>query len=148
MAQYEVGFQSAAAAASGWYFDLSPTNDVRLLELHLMANAATATAVQLFRTTAIGTRTTPTTPTGAQCSLDQVAQNPTLSFATAWSVNPTNAGNALRRFQIAASIGAGIIWTWYGPAGGLRIPASGSVAVFNPGAATGSVINVTAVWEE
>lgn len=148
MAQYEVGFQSAAAAASAWYFDLAPTNDVHLLELHLMTNAATASAVQLFRTTALGTRTTPTTPTGAQCSIDAVAQNPTLSFATAWSVNPTNAGNALRRFNISASIGAGIIWTWYSAAGGLRIPAGGSLVVFNPGGAAGSALNVTAVWEE
>lgn len=150
MAYYEYGFQSVAAAAAGNYFDIAAasTDDIVLRELHLFTNAATASAMELFRTTAIGTRTTPITPTALECALLGVGTNPVASFATAWSVAATKAAHAMRWFNTAASIGAGIIWTWYGPAGGLRIPASGSLILNNPGAGAGSVLNVTAVWEE
>jgi hypothetical protein len=149
-ALYEFGFAATAAVTNGWYWDmLATTSDAYVREIHMFAPAGTASAgTKLFRTTATGTRTTPTVPTALQCALSGAGNNPLAGFATAWSVNPTNATNAMRMWGGAASVGAGIIWTWYGPNGGLRVPAGSTIAVFNSSGATGPAFNVTVVWEE
>jgi hypothetical protein len=148
---YEYGFAAAAAAAGAAYCDMlaGASDDVFVREIHLFTPASTASAgTKLFRSTAPGTRTTPVVPTAAQCALLATGSNPAAGFATAWSVVPTNATNPMRMWGGAASVGAGIIWTWYGPSGGLRIPAGGSIVIFNSSGATGPAFNVTVVWEE
>lgn len=148
MAQFEYTVTTAAPAASGFYWDcLATTSDVYLRELHIFSVAGTLSEIKLFRTTAAGTRTTPVVPTAAQCALSGTGNAPLAGFATAWSVNPTPATNAMRSTKIAASVGAGIIWTWYGPEGGLRIPAAASVCLQN-GATLAGTVDVTAIWTE
>ena len=150
MAQYEYGFASAAALTVAWYWDiLATTQDVAIREIHLFSPAATASAgTKLMRTTANGTRTTPTVPTAAQCALNPAANPPLAGFATAWSVSPTNATNAMRQWAGAASIGSGVIWTWYGANGPLILPAGKTLVCFNSSGATGPAFNVTVIWEE
>jgi hypothetical protein len=148
MPTFEYGVTSAAPTIGNQYWDmLAGTSDCFLRELHCFLSAVPTSPIGLFRTTAVGTRTTPVVPTAAQCALSQTGSAPLAGFATAWSVQPTLATNPMRKFQAAASIGAGIIWTWYGPGGGLRIPSGGSI-VLNAVGAAGGTLFVTAVWDE
>jgi hypothetical protein len=145
---YEYGVITAAPASGAPYWDmLAGTSDALLRELHVFTTAGTTNPWGLFRSTAAGTRTTPTVPTNPANALIAAGNAPLTGFATAWSVNPTLAATALRRFQGAASIGAGVIWTWYGPGGGLRIPSGGSIVLSAVGA-VGVATAVTAIWEE
>jgi hypothetical protein len=146
----EYSVNSVAAAAGANYCDLAAasTDDIYLRELHFFTAAATASSVALFRTTAVGTRTSPVTPTAAaNGQLGTVGEAPTGSVATAWSVVPTLAANRMRSYITAAAAGAGVIWTWYDGLG-LRIPASGSITLNNFGASAGSILAVTYVWRE
>lgn len=149
MAVYEYSTAVSALGAANPYVDmLATTSDAVVREIQVFNTTAVASSITLFRTTAIGTRTTPTVPTAAQCALSGTGNNPLAGFATAWSVNPTNATNPMRKFQTAASIGAGVVWTWYGPNGGLRVPAGASIVLHNLFAGVSAALNVTFVWEE
>lgn len=148
MAIYEYSVASPAAAPAAGYADmLAGTSDCFVREIHIFAQAATASQVTLFRTTAAGTRTTPVVPTAAQCARSGTGNNPLAGFATAWSVAPTLATNPMRKFQCGAAAGSGVIWTFYN-GDGLRVPSGSSIVLNNTGAATASICLVTFVWEE
>jgi len=108
MALYSIGFRTAAPAANGFWFDLKAgaSERIRITEIGLFNVAATVMALALFRTTALGTRTTPTLlqandPTDSATASD---------IATAWSAVPTVGTISLRRIHAPATIGAGFIW--------------------------------------
>lgn len=128
MARYSLGFQKAALTAAGPISDLaaSATDRPRLLELGLFCSAMSGTnpvlTVGLFRSTALGTRTSPTTVL-AEDNGDAAG---TATVATAFSVAPTNAAAPLRRF-VLNGVGQGVIWTW--PANGLLIANSLSLVL-------------------
>jgi hypothetical protein len=113
MARYSLGFQRAALTAAGPIADLasSATDRARLLEVGVFVSAVSGTTpvltMGMFRSTALGTRTTPTTVLPE----DHADPAGTATVATAFSVAPTNAAAPLRRF-VANGVGQGIIWTW------------------------------------
>jgi hypothetical protein len=128
VARYSLGFQRAALTAAGPIADLaaSSTDRARLLELGIFVSAMSGTSpvltMGLFRSTALGTRTSPVTVL-AEDNADAAG---TATVASAFSVNPTNATNPLRRF-VMSSIGGGVVWTW--PANGLMIANSLSLVL-------------------
>lgn len=128
MARYSLGVQKASITAAGPMVDLmaSSTDRYRLLELGVTVSAMTGTSpvltMGLYRTTAVGTRTSPVTVL-AEDNADAAG---TATVATAWSANPTNAANPLRRFSLNA-VGAGIVWSW--PQNGLMVANSLSLVL-------------------
>lgn len=128
MARYSLGFQKSALTAAGPIADIaaSSTDRLRLLELGLFVSAMTGTnpvlTLGLFRSTALGTRTSPVTVL-AEDNADAAG---TATVASAFSVAPTNATNPLRRF-VVNGIGQGIVWTW--PQNGLMVANSLSLVL-------------------
>lgn len=126
MASYSIGFTKASVTAAGAIVDLATasTDRAKVTELGIFVTAMTGTAptctVGFSRSTAVGTRTTPTTLL-AEDSADPVG---TTTMATAWSAAPTIAATPMRRLTFNA-IGQGIVWTW--AVGKLVVPVSASV---------------------
>jgi hypothetical protein len=148
MHRYSLGATCNVTATSGaprLEIRAPATAKVKLIELHLYNGAATASIIGIVRANAIGV--TPTSPVGLLPELPDDLPNPSSTLlATAWGTAPTlTAANALRRVNMAAAIGSGIIWTW--GADGLVIPASGSLIVFNVAAAT-AALDYTLIIEE
>lgn len=142
MARYALALAPTAVGAGLAAFDIATaaTDRVSVLEIGVFVQTAVALDVSIARTTAVGTRTTPTT---------MAAEGPdpagTASMATAWSVAPTISATDLRRAMLPGNIGAGIIWTW--APGQFYIPVSSSIVVVNRGA-LGPALRVYAVVEE
>lgn len=128
MARYSIGFTKTGIAAAGAIIDLATasTDRAKILEMGWTVSAMTGTSpvlnVGVSRTTAVGTRTTPTTLLAEDFS-DPAG---TATLASAWSVAPTIAATPLRRLAVNA-IGAGIVWTW--PMGAFLVPVSSSVVL-------------------
>lgn len=128
MARYSLGFQKATLTAAGPIADIaaSSTDRLRLLELGVFVSVASGTSpvltMGLFRSTALGTRTTPTTVL-AEDNADAAG---TATVATAFSVAPTNATSPLRRF-VVNGVGQGVVWTW--PQNGLMVANSLSLVL-------------------
>lgn len=127
MARYSLAFTKASITAAGAIVDLgtASTDRAKILEVGWTVAAMTGTtpamSVGLSRSTAVGTRTSPTTV---------LAEEPgdpagTGTLATAWSVAPTLAASPLRRLAVNA-VGSGIVWTW---AAGLVVPVSSSIVL-------------------
>ena len=129
MARYSLSFTKASITAAGAIVDIATasTDRAHIVEFGWTVTTAGGTTpvltVGLSRTTAIGTRTTPTTVL-AEDFADPAG---TTTSATAWSVAPTLAATPLRRLSVNA-VGAGIVWTWP-TSGGLLVPVSGSIAL-------------------
>lgn len=142
MAIESLGLTTTATASAANLLDIAAgaNNAIRLMELHIFLNTAVATKVGLFRTTALGTRTTPTSFIGEDPN-DETT--PITTSALAWSVAATLAATALRRLSLPATIGAGIIWTW-GPRG-LLIPKGGSIMLANTAGAVIGLLDVNAI---
>jgi len=141
VARYSLGWTKAAITAAGAIVDLgtAATDRAKLVEFGFTVSAMSGTTpvltVGLYRSTAVGTRTTPTTLL-AEDFADPAA---TTTSATAWSVAPTLAANPLRRLAVNA-VGAGIVWSW--PVGALTVPVSGSL-VLNTITAAGTTPSFT-----
>jgi hypothetical protein len=135
---------ATASAADLWDLVATAAVNVRLMELHIFLNTAVATKVGLFRTSAEGTRTSPTTFNNE----DPNDQTPLSTSALAWSVAATKAATALRRLTLPATIGAGIISTW-GPRG-LVIPkgTTAGLILSNTAGAVIGLLDITAVVDE
>lgn len=116
---------------------------LKLKEIGVFCNAATASGVALYRPT--NTPVASTTAVGQAYDTADVAGGGLLG--TAWSTAPTvSAALSLRRVQLPAAIGAGVIWQFdnliIGPAG------TGSLVLWNFSGSTNSVLQVYAVWDE
>ena len=116
---------------------------LRLKELGVFCNAATASAVALYRAT--NTPAASTTAVGQGYDTTDLAATGLLG--TVWSTAPTvSALLGLRRVQLPAAIGAGVIWQFddlvVGPAG------TSSLVLWNHGGTTNSVLQIYAVWDE
>lgn len=141
MARYSIAFSKASITATGAIVDLgtASTDRAKLIELGWTVSAMSGTtpvlSVGLSRSTAVGTRTSPTN------LLAEDAADPagTTTSTTAWSVAPTLAATPLRRLTVNA-VGAGIVWTW--PVGALSVPVSSSL-VLNGIAISGASANFT-----
>jgi hypothetical protein len=147
--RYEVGFQSAAAAAGAAYCAIRmPTagKQLKLLELWLSNNAATLSNISLFRNTN-GSYAASTSTTGQKTSTNDGAATGVVD--TAWSAAATiTAANRGRRFALPATAGAGMTWVWQNGLWILGNTLTDVVVVWNEGGSAGSALNGTAVWEE
>jgi hypothetical protein len=105
----------------------------RVMEVGVFNEAATACVLLFGRALAIGiTPTTPITLLG-----DDTVDTATAQTASAWGTAPTLPTNPLRRFSLAAAIGAGMVWNW--APNGLIIPISGSLIFWNSGTGSASL---------
>lgn len=132
---------ATASGANLWDIAGTAAQNGRLMELHVFLNTAVATKIGLFRATALGTRTTPTTFENEDPS-DEAS---VITSALAWSVALTKNANAMRRATFPATIGAGIIWTW---ARGLMIPKNQGLVLANTAGAVIGLLDITAVVDE
>ncbi len=144
MALFSLNARTTATVAGAAIVDLATTatDRIRVREIGFSSTAATAAQVGLIRSSAIGTRTSPVT--GLAGDFSEPAGTGTV--ATAWSVAPTLVATYLRRFNLPAAIGAGLIWS-FGP-NDLLIPVSGSLVLANFGVAANPIMDVYLVWEE
>jgi hypothetical protein len=148
MARYNYSFRTGTPAAGANAFDIAAgaVHGAEIAELWLSNSAATAAVVGLIRTTAIGTRTSPTAMTNQTTENAPASSGtPELTVASAWSVAATLATLYLRRASIPAVIGGGFVWTF---PEGLLVPISGSVMLVNLGAAAWPAMDATIVWDE
>jgi hypothetical protein len=110
IARYEVAVASTLTAASVPFATLKAgaAERMRVLEIGLFLTSAVASDIALARSATA--TTTPTIVLGqAQDPSDSVA---TGGIAVAWTTIGTANSISLRRVQLPATIGAGIIWTW------------------------------------
>lgn len=148
MAFYEIGWVSTATGANSPLAAFrAPTRQSRLWEMGITLNAATASLVSLFRNTAGGYSANASSSVGQQ-------ENPTDAAGTSlvdtgWSTAPTiNAASRLRRYQLPATIGAGLIWTFRNGIWVRGATATDILVLWNEGGSACSVLNGYCVWEE
>lgn len=146
MARYTIGVRTPAAATNAAYTDLrtGATRRVNVLELAIFSTAATATSLGLVRPATLGTASTTAAP---QPSNPADPASGSL-VGTAWSAAPTIAATPvyLRRAQLVAAIGAGMVWP-FAP-GELWVSTASSLLLWNFGAAAGAALDVYLTIEE
>ena len=100
----------------------------RLMEYGLFLGAATASTFSLRRTTALGTRTTPTALIPEDPDDIALTGTTLVDQAVAFSAEPTEAATKLASIGFPATIGVGVIWTF---PRGIKIAAQLSLAVIH-----------------
>lgn len=143
MAIYSLGSRTSNVTTGNacWELRTASTDRAYLRELGITLAAATASTFGFGRPAAIGV--TPASPVSLLPE-DPALPAATTQVALAWATGPTIPAAFLRRIQLPATIGAGIIWTWEPP--GLIVPVSSSIILWNL-SATG-VSDVYAVIDE
>jgi hypothetical protein len=123
-----------------WGIRTAATDRARIMEIGIFMAAATASVVGIGRPAAIGT-----SPTSPQTVLPEDPGDPagTVTTCLAWGGVPTVPANFLRRVNLPAVIGAGVILTF---PRGLILPISGEIVLWNI-TATG-VMDVHVVVDE
>lgn len=112
----------------------------RMLELSIIQSAATAQSLGLGRPAAIGV----TPSTTATYQRDDSADPACVTvLASAWTTSPTAPTTYHRRWNSAATVGVGIVWTF---PRGIIIPVSSAVVVFNITA--GAAVDLNSVIDE
>lgn len=84
----------------------------RLLECGIFLGAATASTYGIARSSALGTRTTPTALLPEDHQDAVLAGIRLVDMAIAWSVQPTISASDLRRIGFPATVAVGVIWTF------------------------------------
>jgi plastocyanin len=108
----------------------------RVLEIGIVGATATAQSLGFGRPAAIGV----TPGTTATFQRDDSADPACVTtLVTTWGTSPTNPTTYMRRWNGAATIGVGIIWTF---PRGIVIPVSSSVVVQNVTAAIACDVSV------
>lgn len=107
----------------------------RILELAIVGATATAQSLGFGRPNAIGVTPGTTSTFQRDDSADPACVT---TVAATWGTSPTAPTTYLRRWNGAATIGVGIVWTF---PRGIIVPVSASVVVFNITAAVASDIN-------
>ena len=145
MARFCAGFTTTATVTAAAIADLRSASGERLYvrEIGLFLNAATASSIGLYRPSTLGTASTSVTAV----PVDPGDAAATGSVGTAWSVAPAVSTNVpLRKAQLPAAIGNGIIWQFSDR--GLVVPVSSSLLLWNFSGSTNSVLNGYIEWEE
>ena len=107
----------------------------RVLELSIVQATGTAMSVGFGRPAAIGVTPGTTSTFQRDDSADPACVT---TVAATWGTSPTAPATYHRRWNSAATIGVGIVWTF---PRGIIVPVSSSVVVFNITAAVASDIN-------
>jgi len=130
---YEAGVAHTTGAAAGHVATVVTTaaERVEIMEIGVFATTAVAGEVGLGRPAAIGTGTT-----GGQLgvAMDSADVAATASLTGAFgTLQPTAPTNIMRRIQLPAVIGAGVVWTWN--RGEFIVPVSANLCVWQFSAA-------------
>lgn len=131
MAIYSLAQTSTSTTSGNAAADMACSTGVRpkLMEWGLFLGAATASTFSLRRTSALGTRTTPTALIAEQDPGDPALTGINLvDMAVAFSGEPTEASTKLRSIGLPATIGTGVIWTF---PRGLTVANSLSLAIIH-----------------
>lgn len=130
MSIYSIGRRGTATTQNNAVFDTACSTGVRpkVMELGLFLGAATASRYGLFKTSALGTRTSPIALVAEDPGDPTLAGINLVDAAIAWSAEPTEVANEYRTIGLPATIGVGVIWTF---PRGLTIANSLSLAVIN-----------------
>lgn len=116
MSIYSLAQTSTSTTSGNAAADVAtPTaNGVRpkVMEYGLFLGAATASTFSLRRTSALGTRTTPTALVAEDAGDEALAGIKLVDQAVAFSVEPTEVSAKLRSIGLPATIGVGVIWTF------------------------------------
>lgn len=145
MSRYSVTHTKAGVNTAStilWQLRAAATQRVELLELGVAVASGPPTTnpqFRLNRPTAVGTSTATVTP---QAEDPGNAAAVTL-LDTTWSTPPTLGGTDLRSFPVPASIGAGIVWTWYDKP--LTIPLGAGLCIVNLNA-TGATLGSFSIY--
>jgi len=144
VALYRGAVRTSGAAAGAAFAALRAGTGKRLYvrEIGFYLSAATALSLGFIRAATVGTAST--SLVGLAC--DPADGAATGTVVSAWSAAPTIGAAYLDRMTLPAAAGAGLILP-YGR-GELVIPASGSLLLWNLGAAAGPTLDVHFVWEE
>jgi len=141
MAIYSLGQRTTNLTITQAQWELRSAASVRpvLLELAIVGATATAVSLGLGRPQALGV-----TPVNVLFQADDPGDPAATTAASlSWATSPTVPLIFHRRWNGAATIGVGIIWTF---PRGLRLPVSGSLVIWNVTAAVAS--DVSAVIDE
>ena len=144
MARFSVGWTKAAVATNTWIAELrAPSGrDLRVWEVSIDNTTAVASDIGLYRATAQSGTPTSIVPVADDTSAGTAQAAAVVAATTA----PTIGTNVpIRRALLAPSVGAGRIWTF--PAG-LVVPVSGSLVLWNNGAATSAALEGYFVYDE
>ena len=148
MPRYSIGFVSGAAATGSPIATIeAPTRCLYVVEIGCFCNAATASSVSLFRNTASGEANSTATSVGQAFNPVNVAG--TGLIGTAWSTAPTiTTASRIRRAQLPATIGAGLIWTFPTPLVVRNGTKTDYLVLWNESGSTNSVLNGYVTWDE
>jgi hypothetical protein len=110
LARYEVGFVTTLTAASVPFATIKAGSgsEMNITELGLFLTSAVASEVALARSATATTTPTMVLGQGQEPSIRAA----TGGIAVAWSTIGTANAISLRRIQLPATIGQGVIWTW------------------------------------
>lgn len=141
MAIYSQAIRTAGVTINNAAMAVRAAASVRpkILEIGIFGSVATAQTFGLIRPSAVGTAST----SALFQQEDPADPTATTNMDSAWSVQPTVGAIYLRRWNGAATIGVGVIWTF---PRGLVVAASGSIALWNVTATVAS--DVYAVIDE
>lgn len=118
------------------------TSRIELFEIWIANTVATAFNVSMTRTTARGTASTTAALAIANAILNDTAAPSGFVVDTAWSVAPTVSAADLIRWNIPATIGAGVILPFPDP---IEIPPGTGIALITPTALAFQASDVTFV---
>lgn len=113
----------------------------------MSCNAATASSVTLYRNTNASYAASASTAVGQQ---EQPADAAGTSLVdTAWTSAPTiTAANRLRRFQLPATIGAGLIWSFVNGLWVRSATLTDVIVIWNEGGSAAGALNGYVTFEE
>lgn len=114
MALYRLAQTSTSTTSGNAAADVACSTGVRpkLMEWDLFLGAATASTFSLRRTSALGTRTTPTALVAEDPGDPALTGINLVDMAVAFSGEPTEATAKLASIGLPATIGVGVIWTF------------------------------------
>lgn len=130
MSLYSIGQRGTATTSGNGVVDVACSTGVRpkVMEFGIFLGAATASTYLLQKTSALGTRTTPTALIAEDPGDPTLAGINLVDSAVAFSVEPTEVTPPYRRIGLPATIGTGVIWTF---PRGITIANSLSLGIFN-----------------
>jgi len=110
MAIYSLAQRGTNTVSGNTSHDVFGSNPVKIMEWGIFLGAATSSSYSLRRTTARGTRTTPTALVAEDADDPALTGINLIDSALAFSVQPTAATVRMRRIVFPATVGSGIIW--------------------------------------
>jgi hypothetical protein len=146
--QYEVASLTTLTAASVPFATLKAGASARMKIREIGIFMVTAVASDIAIARSATATTTPTIVLGQALNPADIAAIG--GMAVAWATIGTANAISIRRVQLPATVGSGIIWTW-GDADPLVVPspaATGEVMFVNRGAGVCATFDIYVSWEE